>query len=133
MKFRKRTVGVVAWAKTSAGANPPYVPGPARKVNDKLYADACLWQNDINSPAYRSCVGGDFKAGGNNVVTTYTIKVIGGGGTSQPLNTLLYDFSGSSYHYNAPYTTRAPGANLLDPTPVGVTKSFTPNPTRVKR
>src|SRR5260221_9695662 len=131
INFPNTIFQILAVGTTYSADDSPYVPGPAPTVNDKLYADACLWQNDINSPAYRSCVGGDFKAGGNNVVTTYTIKVIGGGGTSQPLNTLLYDFSGSSYHYNADYTTGARIANVIDPTAVGITKSFSPNPTSV--
>ncbi len=116
-------------ATTYSADNSPYVPGPAPTVNDKLYADACLWENDPNSPAYRSCVGGDFKAGGNNVVTTYSIKIVSGGGTSQPLNTLLYDFSGSSYHYNADFGVGARIANVTDPTAATISKAFTPNPT----
>src|SRR3954463_2254704 len=84
------TIFQVLGVTTSYSAdNSPFVPNP----NDKLYADACQWMSDPNSPNYRSCVGGTFKAGGSNVVTTYTIRVIGGGGTSQSLNTLLYDFS----------------------------------------
>ena len=74
-------------------------------------------------------VGGDFKAGGNNVVTTYSIKIVSGGGTSQPLNTLLYDFSGSSYHYNADFGVGARIANVIDPTAAGISKAFSPNPT----
>ncbi|HYS44310.1 MAG TPA: hypothetical protein VEM32_10065, partial [Geobacteraceae bacterium] len=80
--------------------NSPYVPSPTKNI----YADACLWDNDPGSPYYMSCVGGDYKAGGSNVVTTYTIKILGGGGTSQTLNTLLYDFSGASFHYNGDYS-----------------------------
>jgi len=119
------TIFQVLGVTTSYSAdNSPFVPNP----NDKLYADACLWENDPNSPNYRSCVGGDFKAGGSNVVTTYTIKIIGGGGTSQSLNTLLYDFSGSSYHYNADFSTGARVANVIDPTTSTIAKSFSPNP-----
>jgi uncharacterized repeat protein (TIGR01451 family) len=116
-------------ATTYSADNSPYVPGPAPAVNDKLYADACLWENDPNSPAYRSCAGGDFKAGGNNVITTYSIKIVSGGGTSQPLNTLLYDFSGSSFHYNADFAVGARIANVIDPTAATISKAFTPNPT----
>jgi uncharacterized repeat protein (TIGR01451 family) len=119
------TIFQVLGVTTSYSAdNSPYVPNP----NDKLYADACLWENDPNSPNYRSCIGGDFKAGGSNVVTTYTIKIVGGGGTSQTLNTLLYDFSGSSYHYNADFTTGARVANVIDPASASISKSFSPNP-----
>ncbi|HEX9982694.1 MAG TPA: hypothetical protein VGF69_05495, partial [Thermoanaerobaculia bacterium] len=109
---------------TYSADNSPYVANP----NDKLYADACGWENDPNSPNYRACVGGDFKAGGTNVVTTYTIKIISGGGTSQTLNTLLYDFSGSSFHYNADYDTSARVATVSDPSLATIAKNFNPDP-----
>jgi uncharacterized repeat protein (TIGR01451 family) len=104
--------------------NSPYVPTP----NNKIYADACLWDNDPGSPYYQSCVGGDYKAGGSNVVTTYTIKILSGGGTSQTLNTLLYDFSGASFHYNGDYSTGARIATIVDPATLTFSKSFSPNP-----
>ncbi|MGZ5464011.1 MAG: DUF7933 domain-containing protein, partial [Thermoanaerobaculia bacterium] len=109
---------------TYSADNSPYVSNPS----DKLYADACLWENDPNSPNYRSCVGGDFKSGGSTVVTTYTIQIIGGGGTNETLNTLLYDFSGSSFHYNADYATGARIATIVDPASATISKSFSPNP-----
>jgi uncharacterized repeat protein (TIGR01451 family) len=112
---------------TYSADDSPYVDNPA----DKLYADACLWENDPNSPNYRACVGGDFKAGGSTVVTTYTIKIIGGGGTNQTLSPLLYDFSGSSFHYNADHSTGARIAAIIDPTTADISKSFSPNPTPV--
>ncbi len=96
--------------------NSPYVPGPAPITSDKLYADACLWENNPASPNYRSCVGGDFKAGGSTITTTYVVKIIGGGGTAQTLSTLLYDFSGSSYHYNADFSVTSFVADIVDPT-----------------
>src|SRR4051794_6553955 len=115
INFPNTIFQVLSVSTTYSADNSPFVPGPFPTENDKLYADACLWENDPNSPNYRSCVGGDFKAGGSNVVTTYTIQVVSGGGTSQPLNTLLYDFSGSSFHYNADFTTGARIANVIDP------------------
>jgi uncharacterized repeat protein (TIGR01451 family) len=93
-----------------------------------LYADACGWENDPNSPYYRSCVGGDYKTG-DTVITTYTVKILSGGGTSSTLNSLLYDFSGSSFHYNADYSTGARIANIIDPTSVTISKSFSPSTT----
>ncbi|MEO8477005.1 MAG: hypothetical protein ABI572_08140, partial [Actinomycetota bacterium] len=69
--------------------------------NDKVYSDACGWVNDPTSGAYRSCVGSG-KAGGN-VSTTYTVYVIQPG--TATLGELIYDFSGSSYHYNADFGT----------------------------
>lgn len=119
------TIFQVLAVNTSYSADDsPYVPNP----NDKLYADACKWENDPNSPNYRACVGGDFKAGGANVVTTYTIRIISGGGTSQTLGSLLYDFSGSSYHYNSDFGVSARIANIIDPASATIAKSFTPNP-----
>jgi uncharacterized repeat protein (TIGR01451 family) len=106
----------------SANSNPGHVPVP----NPALYADACTWDNDPNSPTYRSCIGGDDKAGGSNVVTTYQVKIISGGGTSQTLNTLLYDFSGSSYHYNADFSAGSRIANIIGPSSITIKKSFSP-------
>ncbi|MDE2179332.1 MAG: IPTL-CTERM sorting domain-containing protein [candidate division NC10 bacterium] len=109
----------------SADSNTTNVPNP----NDKLYANACIWENDLSSPNYRSCVGGDDKAGGT-MTTTYTVKIIGGGGTSQTLNTLIYDFSGSSYHYNSDFSAGARIVNIVDPTTaLAISKAFSPSST----
>ena len=57
----------------------------------KLYADGCGWVNDPTSANYRSCLGvGKY---GGDITITYNVTIIGGGGTSQTLNTLIYDFS----------------------------------------
>ena len=107
------TVFQVLSVTTSYSANDsPYVSTLDHKY---LYADACGWENDPNSPYYLSCVGGDYKSGGNNVVTTYTVRIIGGGGSSESLGTLLYDFSGSSFHYNSDYSTSPRYAVIADP------------------
>jgi uncharacterized repeat protein (TIGR01451 family) len=114
---------VLAVSTTYSADNSPYVPNP----NDKLYADACLWDNNPGSPNYRSCAG-DFKAGGSDVRTTYTVRIVGGGGSQQSINSLLYDFSGSSYHYNADYGVGARIANIIDPASLTFAKAFTPSP-----
>ncbi|HYC62323.1 MAG TPA: hypothetical protein VEK79_22415, partial [Thermoanaerobaculia bacterium] len=124
INFSNAVFQILSVSTTYSADNSPYVANP----NDKLYADACLWENDPNSPNYRSCVGGDFKAGGNTVVTTYTITIVGGGGTNQTLSTLLYDFSGSSFHYNADFSTGARIASIIDPGTATISKSFSPNP-----
>jgi len=108
----------------SADSNTTNVPNP----NSSQYANACVWDNDPASANYRSCIGTDDKAGGT-VIVTYTVKVISGGGTSQVLTTLLYDFSGSSFHYNSDYSTNFRIANIVDPTNVTIAKSFTPSAT----
>ena len=73
----------------SAGTSPQSQP----------YFDACSWEDDPADPDYREC-NATGKAGGT-MTTTYTVTVVGvGSGTS---TTLVYDFSGSSYHYNTDY------------------------------
>ncbi|MEO5857854.1 MAG: DUF11 domain-containing protein, partial [Pyrinomonadaceae bacterium] len=105
---------------TYSADTSPYVTSPS----DKLYANGCLWDDDINSPNYKSCIGGDGKAGGT-VVTTYTVKIVAGGGTSETLSSLLYDFSGSSFHYNADYGIGFRIANIVSPASVSMSKTFT--------
>ena len=79
---------------------------PSGGTNNKFYADGCGWENNPLSPNYRSCVGPENYPGGKaggTVVTTYTVKILSSGTTTA--NTLILDFSGSSYHYNADYGT----------------------------
>jgi uncharacterized repeat protein (TIGR01451 family) len=121
INFPNTIFQTLAVSTTYTSDTSPYVTSP----NDKLYADACLWENDPNSPNYRSCVGGDGKAGGT-VVTTYTVKIISGAGSSQTLSSLLYDFSGSSYHYNADFGVGFRTANIVAPGSVTISKTFTP-------
>src|SRR5438094_153941 len=75
---------------------------PPGATNDKFYSDTCGWDNNPLSPTYRSCIGPDpnAKAGGT-ISTTYTVKILSAGTTTA--STLIYDFSGSSYHYNNDY------------------------------
>ncbi|MGR0482687.1 MAG: DUF7933 domain-containing protein [Candidatus Electronema sp. V4] len=111
-------------AETSANMAPPY---------DRLYGDACDWESDPTSPNYRSCLGTG-KAGGD-VIVTYQVKILGmpSGGLPNPvpLHSLIYDFSGSSYHYNGDFDAAVRYANIVDPSTVGIAKSFSPNPTNV--
>ncbi|MEP7132216.1 MAG: hypothetical protein ABI914_03565, partial [Acidobacteriota bacterium] len=121
------TVFQILSVSTTYSANTSiYVSSP----NDKLYADACRWDNDPNSPTYRSCVGVAGKSGGT-IVTTYTVRIISGGGTNQTLNSLIYDFSGSSFHYNSDFATNARIATIIDPSLLTISKRFAPNPTNV--
>ncbi|HVE66631.1 MAG TPA: hypothetical protein VNC59_08620, partial [Thermoanaerobaculia bacterium] len=121
------TIFQILSVSTTYSANTSiYVTSP----NDKLYADACLWENDPNSPNYRSCVGVDGKSGGT-VVTTYTVRIISGGGTVQTLNSLIYDFSGSSFHYNSDFAAGARIVTIIDPSLVTISKRFAPDPTTI--
>lgn len=63
------------------------------------YLDACGWIDDPADAGYLECAGTG-KSGGS-MTTTYRVTAVGtGSGTS---TTLVYDFSGSSYHYNTDY------------------------------
>ena len=64
-----------------------------------FYTDACGWVTDPTSGSYRSCTtsadaGGTFTA-------TVTATVVGTGTTT--VRSVIYDFSGSSYHYNSDF------------------------------
>ncbi|MCB2178278.1 DUF11 domain-containing protein, partial [bacterium] len=98
---------------------------------DVLYADSCGWENDLTDPNYLSCVGSDGKSGGS-VTVTYVVKILqSGSGAAETLNTLLYDFSGSSFHYNADFSVSARNVEIIDPNSVDIAKNFSPDPTNV--
>ena len=88
-----------------------YVKPVAGSTNTQFYADGCGWDPVVGSADYRSCVGPptypllypgtDGKVGGNSVIVTMVVKVIAPGTTT--IGSVLYDFSGSSYHYNSDY------------------------------
>ncbi len=93
---------------------------PAGGMVESPYADACGWDPDPASPDYMSCTGpippefvsSSGKAGGN-VVVTYTVEVIGTGTGS--LSSLIYDYSGSSFHYNSDFETTVVNVVSTDP------------------
>lgn len=106
-------------------------PVPSGATNDKLYADACGWDAVPTSGTYKSCIGpANFtggKAGGNPITTVYTVKVIGAGTTT--VGTIIYDFSGSSYHYNSDYSTSITSLTATaDTPPVAVNDSASTTP-----
>jgi LPXTG-site transpeptidase (sortase) family protein len=107
---------VTSTYSASAGTDPLATTRP--------YADGCNWVNDPGSPNYRSCVAtGKY---GGNITVTYNVTILGGAGTNQTLNTLIYDFSGSSYHYNADFSTGVRFASIIGPSSVEITKMFSP-------
>jgi hypothetical protein len=87
---------------------------PVGATNDSVYADACGWDNVIgprpSAGTYLSCTGPENyvggKAGGANSVT-YTVVATATG--TDTLQSLIYDFSGSSFHYNSDYVEAASG------------------------
>jgi uncharacterized repeat protein (TIGR01451 family) len=104
---------------------------PTGGTNNKIYADACGWENDPASPNYRSCVGPINYAGGkagDQVVTTYTVKVIGSGATV--MNSMIYDYSGSSYHYGNDFGANVLTAIALTPPTIPLVKSVSPSGTQ---
>jgi len=79
----------------------------------KLYADGCTWDNDTTSGTYRKCLGvGKY---GDTVTIDYNVTIVASSASSGTLNTLIYDFSGSSYHYNSDFALAARIYNILDP------------------
>lgn len=91
--------------------------------SDFLYADACLWDMNPESPTYHSCIGSNGKTGGT-IQTIYEVTVIAGAGTTQSLNTLIYDFSGSSFHYNSDFS--ASKRFITIDSALTLSKSFSP-------
>ncbi len=117
--FQVLSVSTTYTADTSSNVSNP---------SNKLYGDACVWENDPNSPNYRACndVG---KVGGGTTVT-YRVRILNVGSSNpEPLSTLLYDFSGSSYHYNSDFGVSTRYAYILDPSAVTIAKNFSPDPT----
>ena len=104
---------------------------PSGATNNKIYADACGWDNDPTSASYRSCVGpvnySGGKAGGT-LQTTYTVKILAGGNAT--INSMIYDFSGSSYHYANDYGSSGIAITALTSPNVPLVKSVTPNGTQ---
>ncbi|NNE99334.1 MAG: DUF11 domain-containing protein [Pyrinomonadaceae bacterium] len=101
---------------------------PAGATNDKFYADACGWDNNPGSTDYRSCVGPDQYPGGKaggTVTTTYTVKIVGTG--TQTLSSLIYDFSGNSYHYNSDFGDQSLTVTAVQPPNLTISKSHSGN------
>jgi uncharacterized repeat protein (TIGR01451 family) len=100
---------------------------PPAGTNDKFYADACGWDNNPGSLDYRSCIGPvQYPAGkaGGTISVKYTVKVVGTG--TSTLSSLIYDFSGNSYHYNDDYGDITLTVVSSEPVPnIGLVKSCT--------
>jgi hypothetical protein len=119
--FQVITVDTTYSAESSATMNPPY---------DRLYGDACVWENNPYSMNYRSCL--DVGKAGGDVTVTYkvTILKVPDSPLTNPeaLTSLIYDFSGSSYHYNSDSGSSVRYADILPPSAVTIAKRFSPNP-----
>lgn len=84
---------------------------PVAAINTTIYADACGWDNNFLSGTYNSCIGPTNYPGGKtggNVNTYFTVQILGATPVAgSQLKALIYDFSGSSYHYNSDYNTNS--------------------------
>ena len=79
---------------------------PTGTGNNTNYGDGCGWNPVTTSPTYRSCVGPENYLGGKvgaDFTTTYVVKILSPG--TATVTNLVYDYSGSSYHYNVDYGT----------------------------
>lgn len=99
---------------TSNTAPASRVPTP----NWQVYADGCDWNNST-----RACISTG-KVGGS-MVSTYRVRIKSAG--SSQLNTLIYDFSGSSYHYNADFGSGPSITAVSTQSPLVVTKQSSEN------
>jgi uncharacterized repeat protein (TIGR01451 family) len=112
---------------------------PTGARNNSIYADACGWTNDPTSKYYHNNLACDNPAipdgytgakAGNDVTTIYTVKILSAGSAS--ITNLIYDFSGSSYHYNSDFGSgiNAITITAVNPPDLTLTKSHTGNFTR---
>jgi uncharacterized repeat protein (TIGR01451 family) len=89
---------------------------PAAALNTTIYADACGWDNNFLSGTYRSCIGPVGYPGGKtggNVNTYFTVQILGATPIAgAQLKALIYDFSGSSYHYNTDFNSGTSGLTV---------------------
>lgn len=102
---------------------------PVGATNDKLYADACGWDDVPTSATYRSCVGPEKFAGGKvggDLITTFTARVVGAG--TATLTAAIYDLSGASFHYNADFSRRPNQLVVIASAPPATTTTTTTPP-----
>lgn len=107
---------------------------PVNAINTTIYADGCGWDNNFLSPTYRSCIGPQGYPGGKtggDVNTYFTVQILGATPVAgAQLKALIYDFSGSSYHYNTDYNSGTSGlvVNAAAAADLQVTISDSPDP-----
>ncbi|TFC27583.1 tandem-95 repeat protein [Cryobacterium sp. TMT2-18-3] len=95
-------IGTYTQPETGAGGPP----------TAGFYADACTWDPVTTSGSYRSCLRTG-KAGGNSIVVTVTALVKAPG--TGLVNANIYDYSGSSYHYNSDLGTYTKSVTATNP------------------
>ena len=99
---------------------------PTGGTADGIYADACGFDNDSTSLTWRTCIGPakytGGKAGGNPIKVVYTVKVVGTS-ASGGLSAMIYDLSGSSYHYNGDFSTATKSFEAITSADLKLTKT----------
>ncbi|MFL6247614.1 MAG: C25 family cysteine peptidase, partial [Thermoanaerobaculia bacterium] len=107
---------------------------PVAAINTTIYADACGWDNNTLSPTYQTCAGpANYPGGktGGNVNTYFTVQILGATPVAgSQLRALIYDFSGSSYHYNTDFNSGTAGliVNASAAADLQVTIADSPDP-----
>ena len=89
---------------------------------DTFWGDGCTWNTDTNV-----CGAGTVKYGGSTIQYEYHVTIIGPG--SCTLYDMVYDFSGSSFHYNSDYLDVS--LNVVAGADLGITKTDSPDPVTV--
>jgi uncharacterized repeat protein (TIGR01451 family) len=121
INFPNTIFQVLSVSTTYTADTSSYVSSP----EDKLYGDACLWENNPGSPNYRSCL--DVGKAGGDITVTFQVRILqvptSPLSNPQGLSTLIYDFSGSSYHYNSDFSVSTRYANIVN---ASITKAFSP-------
>lgn len=79
-----------------------------------FYFDACSWDPAGTGVSSWACLSVG-KAGGDPITVTVTAKVIGAG--AGKVGGIIYDFSGSSFHYNSDFDSTALNVTAAIPTP----------------
>ncbi len=121
--FRILRVESTYTANTSPFYGMPPATGPA--TTSFLYANGCNWQLSPVLPNYLGCQATG-KTGGT-ISATYRIQVLTvPTGSSSTLNTLIYDYSGSSFHYNADNGSGGRTIYIEDPNSATISKAFGP-------
>jgi LPXTG-site transpeptidase (sortase) family protein len=108
--------------ETSFGSHPDI-------DHDRIYADACGWQDNPDDPDYGTCIGPSEFLGGTvsgSVVTTYTVEVLSAGSASVFNN--LYGYNGETFAFNQDFDEITINISAQTPTPTP-TQIFTLTPT----
>ncbi len=98
---------------------------PSGATNTSAYADACGWDKVPGSATYSSCIGPTQYGGkaGGDIVMTYRVLIQSTG--TATVTGVIYDFSGSSFHYNSDYGVDTVAITAVTPTTTTTTAAPT--------